>query len=38
MSWGDGQRERERIPSRLHTVTAEPSMGLNLMNQEIVIE
>ena len=33
-----GQREngRERIPSRLHTVSAEPDAGLQLMNPEIM--
>ena len=25
-----GEGQRERIPSRLHTVSAEPNMGLNL--------
>ena len=31
------QREREeRIPSRLHTVSADPYTGLNLMNCEIM--
>ena len=29
-------RERERIPSRLCTVRAEPYMGLELVNSEIV--
>ena len=35
---GEGQRDRdrERIPSRLHTVSAEPSSGLYLTNHEIV--
>ena len=35
---GDGprERERERIPSRLHTVRAEPSAVLELTNQEIM--
>ena len=28
-------RERERIPHRLHAVSAEPVAGLKLMNQEI---
>ena len=27
-------RERERIPSRLHTVSIEPNVGLDPMNQE----
>ena len=30
---GEGQREGERIPSRLH---AEPVAGLDLMNHEIM--
>ena len=29
-------RERERIPRRLHTVSADPNMGLELMNREIM--
>ena len=35
---GEGQKERERgrIPSRLHTIGAEPDAGLNLTNHEIV--
>ena len=28
--------ERERIPSRLLTASAEPNMGLELMNHEIM--
>ena len=28
-------RERERIPSRLHTISPEPDAGLNLTNLEI---
>ena len=36
----EGQRERERergrIPSKLHTVSAELDAGLYLMNQEIL--
>ena len=28
--------ERERIPSRLHDVSPEPKVGLNLMNCEIM--
>ena len=37
---GEGQRERgrERIPSRLHAVSAEPDTGLKLMNHEIMTE
>ena len=34
---GEGQREgRERIPSRLSTVSTEPGAGLNLTNLEIM--
>ena len=33
--WGGG-RERERIPSRLRTVSIEPDSGLDLMNCEIM--
>ena len=37
MQVGKGQREkeRERIPSRLRTASAEPDAGLELMNREI---
>ena len=36
-SWGGAEREgRERIPSRLHTAGAEPDVGLELMNREIM--
>ena len=28
-------RDRGRIPSRLHTVSAEPDVGLELMNHEL---
>ena len=37
-SRGGAERERgrERIPSRLHTVCAEPNMGFELMNHEVV--
>ena len=31
------ERGRERIPSRLHTVSAEPDMGLEFMNCEIML-
>ena len=33
-----GQREtgRDRIPSRLHTVSVEPDTGLELMNCEVM--
>ena len=34
---GGAEREREReIPSRLHTVSAEPDMGLKLKNYAIM--
>ena len=40
MQTGDEQREREgereRIPSGLHSVSAEPNAGLELMNHEIM--
>ena len=29
-------RERERIPRRLHTLSADPNMGLELLNREIM--
>ena len=37
--WGGGKRpeERERIPSRLHTVSTEPNMGLKLMHLKIML-
>ena len=36
-SQGEAERERgrERIPSKLHAVSTEPDMGLNLTNREI---
>ena len=36
--WGGAERERERegIPNSLHTGNAEPYVGLNLMNGEIM--
>ena len=35
---GEGQRERERerIPSRFHTASAEPNVGLEPMNHEFM--
>ena len=38
MSCGGAEREaeRERIPSRLYTVSSEPSVGLELTNPEIM--
>ena len=32
----EGQREGDRIPSRLHIIRAEPDMGLELTNGEIM--
>ena len=34
--WRGRERGRERIPSRLHAVSTEPSMGLKLTNCEIM--
>ena len=34
-SGGGAERGRERIPSRLHAVSAEPDVGLKLTNREI---
>ena len=31
-----GGVEREKIQSRLHTVSTEPNVGLNLMNCEVM--
>ena len=36
MGGGRGERERERIPSRLCTVSVEPDAGLELTDREIV--
>ena len=33
---GEGQREREGIPSRLHTINTEPDVGPELTNCEIM--
>ena len=33
---GGGKRGRERIPSRLHSVSTEPDMGLELTNCEFL--
>ena len=30
------ERGRQRIPSRFHTVSAEPDVGLDLMNQAVM--
>ena len=35
---GQRERERERIPSRLHIVSTEPYMGFRLMNREIMTQ
>ena len=36
-SWGGAERERrERIPSRLHAVIAEPGVGIHLTSCEIM--
>ena len=35
MSKGGAEREREGIPSRLHTVSIEPDMRLEFTNHEI---
>ena len=32
----EGQKEKERTPSRFHTASAEPDTGLELMNCEIL--
>ena len=36
MSRGGEERRRERIPSRLHTVSIVLALGLEPMNQEIM--
>ena len=36
MSRVGAEREGERIPSRLHAVSTEPNVGLELMNYEIM--
>ena len=33
---GQTERQRERIPGRLHTVSTEPNMGLDPQNHEIM--
>ena len=33
---GQRKRERERISSTFHTVSVEPTVGLNLMNSKIM--
>ena len=37
MQMGEGQTKGERIPSKLHTVSAEPEVVLRLMNHEIMV-
>ena len=34
--WGRAEREGERIPSRLRTISTGPDAGLKLMNHEIM--
>ena len=34
MSGGGAERRRERIPSRFHTASAEPDVGLELMKSQ----
>ena len=36
MSRGGSERERERVPSRLHTVSVKPDSGLELTNHGIM--
>ena len=36
-SSGETERKRERIPSRFHTISTEPNLGLELTNREIMI-
>ena len=36
MGKGQREKERERIPSRLHAVSAEPDTGLEPTSREIV--
>ena len=38
MQEGQRYRKRERNPSKLHTVSAEPDVGLKLMNLEIITQ
>ena len=35
-TWGGAERGRDRIPSRLFAISAEPEVGLELTNREIV--
>ena len=37
MSREGAERGREKIPSRLHTVRAEPNAGLEPVNHEIIM-
>ena len=34
---GEGQREGEKIPSRLHAVSEEPNAGFELTNHDTMI-
>ena len=36
MGKGERERERERIPGRLHTVSTEPNAGLEQTSHEIM--
>ena len=36
MNGGEAEREGERISSRFHSVSTETSVGLDLMNREII--
>ena len=36
VSWEVAEKERERIPSMLHTASMEPDVGLKLTNREII--
>ena len=36
MSEGEAEREGERIPGRIHVVSTEPDMGLELTNPQIM--
>ena len=33
---GEGQRQGERIPSKLHTASTEPDLGLELTNYDVM--
>ena len=38
ISRGGAERRRDRIPSRLRTISTEPHMGLKLRNREIMTQ